>query len=238
MSRNYDSSVSVSVKASQVLRRRFIRHPIAKLGELCRTLRVSGRTVFRLLNKIGYHSSYSHAGCFYTLAGIPCFGKWGLWFYNGVGFSSHGTLRKTVIFLVEKAPAGHTHQELEAILNLRVHDTLRALVHEKCIARSEVDAVYVYVSSKPTTAKKQLENRRKLSVPTAVQPTPTAALDAARIIEVLLAVIQRPEADAVRIATRLRAQGIVLTDDDVKVVFSRYQIEKKTARFRSPRLRS
>ena len=211
MSRNYDRSVSVSVKASQVLRRRFIRHPIAKLGELCRTLRVSGRTVFRLLSKIGYHSSYSHAGRFYTLTGIPCFGKWGLWFYNGVGFSGHGTLRKTVIFLVEEAPAGHTHQELEAILNLRVHDTLRALVNEKCIARREVDAIYVYVSAEPSTAKKQLEKRRKLSVPTSVQPTPTAAPDAARIIEVLLAVIQRPEADAVRIAARLRAQGIVLT---------------------------
>lgn len=237
MGRNYDKS-SIVVECSQLLHRRFIRHPIAKLSELCRTLRVSGRTVFRLLNKVGYHSSYSHAGRFYTLTGIPRFGECGLWFYKGVGFSIHGTLRRTVIFLVEHAPTGHTHRELEAILSLRVHDTLRALVNEKRIARCEVDAVYVYVSAKPTVANKQLEKRSKLSVPIAVRPPHTAVLDAARVIEVLLAVIQRPEAEAVKIAARLRAQGIALTDNEVKEVFVRYQVEKKTAQFRSPRLRS
>src|SRR4030042_3439012 len=86
----------------------FFRHRlIARLDELRRTLDVSGRTVFRVLDRMGYLSSYSHAGKYYTLARIPSFDTEGLWAHSGVLFSSHGTLRNTVVYLVKNAPAGH-----------------------------------------------------------------------------------------------------------------------------------
>ena len=82
----------------------FFRHrPIALLDELRRVLRTSGRTVFRILGRMGYLSSYSHAGKYYTLAKTPSFDADGLWTHWGVLFSIHRTLRNTIVHLVTKA---------------------------------------------------------------------------------------------------------------------------------------
>src|SRR4030042_5559512 len=122
----------------------FFRHRlIARLDELERTLDSSGRTVFRVLGKMGYLSSYSHAGKYYTLARIPSFDADGLWAHSGVLFSSHGTLRNTVVYLVKNAPAGHTHAELQGRLSLRVYDTLHDLVAGREISRADIERLYL-----------------------------------------------------------------------------------------------
>ena len=56
----------------------------------------SRRSLFRDLARVGYLSSYTHAGRYYTLKEIPVFDEHGLWFYQGIGFSHAGTLKATV----------------------------------------------------------------------------------------------------------------------------------------------
>jgi hypothetical protein len=60
----------------------------------------SRRSVFRDLTTIGYLSSYTHTGRYYTLVHIPEFDEHGLWFFQGVGFSKAGTLKSTITELV------------------------------------------------------------------------------------------------------------------------------------------
>jgi len=98
------------------------------LDELRGLLQVSGRTVFRILRRMEYLSSYSRAGRYYTLTKIPSFDTDGLWAHSGVLFSHHRTLRNTIVHPATKAEAGHTHAELQHRLRLRVHDTLHDLV--------------------------------------------------------------------------------------------------------------
>jgi len=107
---------------------RFQRRSIADLPDLRRLLSASGRTVLRALEGLGYHTSFSHTGRYYTLQGIPRFDALGLWFCEDIGFSAEGTLRATIVRLVEHTPAGYTHEELSSVLRLRVHDTLLDLV--------------------------------------------------------------------------------------------------------------
>lgn len=236
MSRNIDRYGSAA-DALALLRRRFKRHPVAELEDLCRTVRRSGRTVFRALEKLGYHSSYSHAGRYYTLRTVPRFDGRGLWFCGEVRFSAHGTLRATIVVLIKQAPAGHTHEELEVILGLRVHDTLRSLVEAKQIGRERIEAVYVYVDSDPGRAAEQLERRRRpaRAEPGGGAPTPPPPLDLARVVDVLLAVIHAPRDDARTIAARLRAAGLAVEVEQVEAVFAQYALGKKTARSRSRR---
>jgi hypothetical protein len=80
--------------------------------------------VFRRLKAIGYRSSFNHAGRYYTLADVPQFNQWGLWFHRHVGFSCTGTLKATVVALVEGSAAGMTPKELLALLKLPVANTL------------------------------------------------------------------------------------------------------------------
>src|SRR5512136_305260 len=146
----------------QVLTRLFQRQSVADLPTLCATLKTSSRmSVFRRLSALGYFSSYSHAGRYYTLRDITQFDLDGLWQYQGVGFSRDGSLKATVTRLVEDSEAGHTHPELHARLEVRVHNTLLDLVRGQRIGRESVSGRYLYVSANPARAESQLNLRQR-----------------------------------------------------------------------------
>jgi len=210
----------------------FRRRLIAQLNELERTLDASGRTVFRVLGKMGYLSSYSHAGKYYTLAQIPSFDADGLWAHSGVLFSRHGTLRNTVVYLVKNAQAGHTHAELRDRLRLRVHDTLHDLVTAREIARAPIEHLYLYVSAEPGRAAAQIAERQRLIT---APPRPGPLPDAAVVIEVLLAVIHSPKPDIAGITALMRVQGKTITPEQIEAVWAHYDLGKKNRASRRSR---
>ena len=220
--------MEVRVDYAGVIERLFRHKAVATVDDIRRALDVTSRTtVLKALRAVGYFSSYSHAGRYYTLGDIPNFDPQGLWFYGVVRFSLHGTLRATVVYLVQCAPAGHTHDELQIRLGLRAHDTLRSLVQSKLIARESIDAHYVYVDADPKVAAAQLARRRQAQPPLAT-PAPIPPLDPARTIEVLVAMIHAPSDDARTLAARLKASGVEVSEKQVESVFVKYAV-KKTA---------
>ena len=81
----------------QAVRALFQKRPVTHLEVLFHALDTRSRmSVFRRLRDMGYFTSYTHNGRYYTLADIPEFDEYGLWRYQEVGFSQHGTLRATV----------------------------------------------------------------------------------------------------------------------------------------------
>jgi hypothetical protein len=171
-----------------------------------------------------------------TLRSIPTFDAHGLWFYGEIRFSKHGTLRATLVFLVRQAPEGYTHEELEALVGLRVHNTLRSLVEAQEIGRERVAAVFMYVDSDPSRAAAQLDRRRRRTAK--VAPAPAQAetqhgLDLAQVVDVLLAVIRYPRRDEQGLATYLGTNGIQVSAKQVEEILTRYAVKKKTARSRS-----
>lgn len=125
----------------------FQERKIATLDELRDSLGTEARmTVFRTLRRLGYYSSYSHRGGFYTLHGIPVFDRLGLWSFQGVRFSSRGNLLRTAKALVENVDAGYTAAELESTLQVEVKHSLLQLVRRNLIQRRRDDRGYVYVS--------------------------------------------------------------------------------------------
>ena len=215
-------------EARRRLERLFRRKPIADLATIQRILDTTSRTtVFRVLSEIGYLTSYSHAGRYYTLQEIPHFGAEGLWSHGEVLFSTYRTLRATITQFVKNAPAGQTHGELRDRLRLRVHDTLRQLAQAKQIGRVPFEHLFVYVSAKPTTARAQQIQRRRLLEST----TPPVLLPPlAVIIEVLLDVIHNARTDPAGVVARLSARNVIVTLPQVQEVFRRHGLEKKTAR--------
>ena len=202
----------------------FQRCSIARLDELRHALDVSGRTIFRVLARMGYLSSYSDAGKYYTLSAIPSFDADDLWAHSGVFFSKHGKLRHTIVHLVNKAPGGCTHSEIQDRLRLRVYGTLHGLAAAHEIGRAEVENLYLYVSAESATAKAQIATRQRLiAEPCAPGPMP----DAAVVIEVLLAVIDSPKPYPAEIAALLQAQGKAITLEQIQAVWAHYALGKK-----------
>lgn len=135
------------VFASEVLRSFLQRKQIATLKALKQALGTgSTMTVFRKLKSLGYRTSYSHRGKYYTLAEIPQFNEYGLWSCGAVWFSREGTLLATAQRFVEQAPAGLAASELQAWLNVEVKQPLLQLYLHKRVARQVVGGVYVYFS--------------------------------------------------------------------------------------------
>jgi hypothetical protein len=223
-----EAPVAIHAEHLAALKKLYQRKPVAVLDDLRRALDTPSRTtIFRILSLAGYLTSYSDAGRYYTLKAIPKFDRQGIWLYRGIGFSAQGTLRATVIYLVENAPAGHSHEELEELLQLRVHDTLRLLVRAQALTRERWQEAYVYLSSKPQVARVQWAKRQQL----AAAARAAVVLEPSQVIAVLVDVIGHPKDDAGAVASRLRALGHSVTRDQTEAIFARYAL-KKTARSR------
>jgi arginine repressor len=62
-------------------------HKISTLDQIKKELFTnSTMTVFRKLKSLGYLSSYSHRGKYYTLESIADFDETGLWSFNSIWF--------------------------------------------------------------------------------------------------------------------------------------------------------
>ena len=111
------------------------------LGTQCRM------TVFRKLSKMGYISSYSHSGKYYSLKRIARYNKYGIWSYNSALFSKYGTLKKTIESLIDDSAKGYTASELNSILKVKVEDSLLELVKKKLLLGKKYQE-YIHISQK------------------------------------------------------------------------------------------
>jgi hypothetical protein len=157
----------------KLLRQYLRRHKIATLRELKDALRTDvGLTVFRKLKPLGYLSSYSHRGSYYTLAEIARFDDKGLWSHKTVGFSRYGTLLATAESFVNSSPQGFFATDLADILHVDVQDALRQLTEQGRLQRSEVYGRYLYTAIDPSTRRQQYLSRRTAqSVPVVANVT-------------------------------------------------------------------
>ena len=226
--------------SESALRRFFRKHYTAEISELFRLLETRSRmSVFRRLKAIGYRSSFNHAGRYYTLADVPQFDQWGLLFHRNVGFSCAGTLKATVVALVEGSAAGMTPKELLALLKLPVtntlYNTLHELRHEARIHRQALAGYPLYLSADSQRANQQLMERRQ-------QPSSRVPVSDETVIAVLVEALQsaQPLVAPSVLASRLAARGVAVTAAQVEQIFTRYGLEpeKKTADSPSRRLPS
>ena len=143
---------------------RFLRkNRIATLPQLKQLLGTEADiTVFRKLKELSYRTSYSHRGSFYTLEEIAAFDERGLWSFDSVWFSRHGTLVATAESCVTQAPAGYFASELEDFLHVPVKEPLLRLTQQDRIVRQTVSGLYLYCASNPRTRQHQVQARQVL----------------------------------------------------------------------------
>lgn len=223
--------------ARDALLRLFRRQKTADLDAVMTAIDSRSRmTAFRRLSAVGYLSSYSHAGRYYTLRDVPEFDAEGLWQHQGVLFSHAGTLKEAAARMVAQAEAGQFHRELQLRLGLRVHNTLADLVENRRVGRERLQGEYLYVSADAERAATQVARRVQIG------REPKLAderLDPVMVIEVLAEVIHGSVValDAEAVAARLAARGVAVTVAQVAEIFRRHGVGKKTAPSRSPRSR-
>ena len=225
--------ISTTNRHQAALNALFKHKRVARLPELREALGVRSRTtVFFALKTVGYYSSYSHAGRYYTLAHIPRFDDHGLWFHGQVRFSKHGTLRDTVVALVQQAPGDIPTSSCRGFWAFGFMT--------RCAIWSlpRIGAVFVYLSADGERAAEQLRYREETD--RAIAEMLRVATDE-EVVEVLVeALKEAPEIPAPElVARRLVARGIRLEPHHVEQVYEEHGLVpgKKTARHSSRRSR-
>ncbi|MFH1690418.1 MAG: hypothetical protein ABIE42_09305 [Candidatus Eisenbacteria bacterium] len=217
--------------SQQTVRALFRKSRVADLEALFGALDTRSRmSVFRRLREIGYLSSYTHTGRYYTLADIPEFDEHGLWRHEAIGFSRFGTLKATVVNRVERAEAGCMHVELEALLRVRVFSTLHRLIGASELGREMVGGTYLYVSTDDKRARRQLDTRQQqVDRETPRSPLPSDEVVLLVLVEALHASEGLPAAPIV--ASRLEERGEVVTAGQVEQIYAEFRLipGKKTA---------
>lgn len=150
-----------------------VRYPTDRLTSLLRDQKVATMpqlknalgtsvtfTVLRKLAPLGYRSSYSHCGTYYTLDSIARYDELGLWSYREIHFSRHGTLLNTAATLVTNAPAGYFTDELDSVVHVATKDALRQLVQQDRLDRRELAGRYLYCAKERQRRQEQWAARQ------------------------------------------------------------------------------
>ena len=215
-------------ESQKTLLKMFRKKYIADLDHLFRILQTNSRmSVFRRLKLMGYYTSFTHTGRYYTLQEIPKFDPWGLWFYKGIGFSRAGTLKAAVAEIVISSSAGMTPKELLSLLKIRapntLHNTLHGLVKSKHLRRHRLEGLRFYTNVDPEKAQKQIDTRQyrmqqksSLSGPVGIET----------VIAILVEALKAGEAVASpsAISANLVAQGFLVSTEQINSIFAQYGI--------------
>jgi hypothetical protein len=196
----------------------FHRQPCWMILPLAQQVNYSIPSVRRFLVKIGYFSSFTHNGRWYTLSTIPQFDARGLWFHRDIGFSRAGSLTKTLIALVDASPEGLTADQVGQTLRCRCHSVLVNLYRKGRLQREKSGRCHRYYAADPDTADRQRAHGYR------AEP---AMLPAEIAVLVLAEFIRAPESGFTELAKTVSGRTSLSIDaGQIEDLFSRHGLKK------------
>jgi hypothetical protein len=211
--------MSTKMDTTQKLVSAFNRQKCWMITPLAEQINYSIPSARRFLAKIGYYSSFTHNGRWYTLSSIPRFKQDGLWFYQKIGFSREGSLTRTLIRLIEKSSMGQTAEQIGEKLQCRCHAVLVKLYREGRLQRQKQGRSYVYLA-----ADAQIASIQRLALP----KTHIPRLPAEMAVLILAEFIRTPEAEIQQLAQTIsRRTGMLIKYEQVQMLFEYHGLKKK-----------
>lgn len=216
--------MSLDTKLGERLSTLFLEQPCWMIEPLATELRYSIPSVRRFLTEVGYYSSFSHNGGWYTLRSIPRFGQDGLWFYSDIGFSRAGSLTNTLVDLTTRSGAGMSAEQLGTKLRCRCHSVLIQLCRQGRLQRQKIGHSHVYLAIDPHIA--AVQRQTVLSV---VQfPAEIAVL-------ILVEFIRNPDSSFEQLAKAIsRKTSVAVKAAQIERLFDQHGL-KKTIRTAAPK---
>ena len=198
----------------------FKQHKVLTFVEISSLLQLSRATVRRRLKEWKVMSSYNKSGQYYTLPLVPKFNKQGLWKYEGAFFSKHGTMKNTIIHLVQISKRGLSSSELEEILGINPNSYLPQCKQLEGVRKEKYKREVVYFSSDDVIYLQQ-KGKRFPPEPTASKLPP----DAIGII-VLVELIKNPNSTPVELSAIIRQTGYEIDTQGIENLFIYHGLKK------------
>ena len=212
--------MAAATRINEQLTAFFAKQPCWMIEPLSAELKYSIPSVRRFLMAVGYYSSFTHNGKWYTLCSIPSFNREGLWFHHEIGFSRAGSLTKTLITLTANSPAGVTAEPLGEKLHCRCHAVLVQLHRKKKLQRQKAGRSFIYLAAEPRTVARQ---RQAISL----QSAQIQQLPAEIAVLILVEFIRNPEAGFAQLAKTIkRSRKVTVEVVQIERLFQQYALKK------------
>lgn len=212
--------MAAATRINEQLTAFFAKQPCWMIEPLSAELKYSIPSVRRFLMAVGYYSSFTHNGKWYTLCSIPSFNREGLWFHHEIGFSRAGSLTKTLITLTANSPAGVTAEQLGEKLHCRCHAVLVQLHRKKKLQRQKAGRSFIYLAAEPRTVARQ---RQAISL----QSAQIQQLPAEIAVLILVEFIRNPEAGFAQLAKTIkRSRKVTVEVVQIERLFQQYALKK------------
>lgn len=201
----------------------FIEKVVVTLRELSQFLNVSIRTIQRKIRQWDTIRSYDHNGGYFSLKKLATFNSYGIWEYNNIHFSKFGTLKGTLVAIINNSSHGMDASQIRDVLGMDTRSFLFQYKDVSEIKREKIGGNYVYFSSDQQQFSEQLL-KRKLDSEALAQPP----LKGSAAISVLVEAIKHPGFTSEQLSGHLHKQGIKIKPKVIQSFFAFYGIEKKT----------
>jgi hypothetical protein len=117
-----------------------------------------------------------------------------------------------------------THEELAALLAVRVHNPLLQLVREGVLCRERIGPAFVYLQVQRRSRSEQVKLRKA-----ALASRPHVRPSSQQTIAALLQLIRDPQATREQIVAGCLRGGVPVALPVVEALFARYALDKKRA---------
>jgi len=212
--------MTTSLPPTQRLVSLFGQNPCWMIQPLASEMQYSIPSVRRFLAEVGYYSSFTHNGAWYTLQSIPRFGRNGLWFFRDIGFSRAGSLTKTLTTLVTESPAGMSAEMLGETLRCRCHGVLVNLWRKGHIQRKKIGRCQVYFAADLHKAESQ---RQAWSS----QHPPRVQFSAEMAVLVLAEFIRSPDSSFEQLAEKIsQSKKVTVRPEQIEHLFDQHGLKK------------
>ena len=205
----------------------FKKKQIVTIQDLMKFSQLSLNSVKRRLSSWKTYNSYNYNGSYYVLPEIAKFNSDGIWESHGVYFSQYGTLKQTVVHLVNNSKLGLKHSELEVLLGIPCHSALSGYFKNSPHLNRELEnGRYVYFSKEPEVYLEQTQKRKEFQQSQASVKLPRDE----NAIVILVELIKHPTDTLVQLTKRVRRRGITISIDKVRNLLQYHGLFEKKVR--------
>jgi hypothetical protein len=196
---------------------------ILVIDEISQILNCTNRTAIRYLDELKVHTSYNKNGKYKVLPDVPQFNQNGLWNYHDIFFSKYGTLKQTVISLINDSEKGFTSFEIENIVKISSRTFLSNLQKKINLNREKINGRFVYFSTDKNVYENQKQKRLECDLNSKIINFPSSE----EAIIILVEKIKKPELDINEISEILNKKGYLIFPNTIRKFFEHHSILKK-----------
>lgn len=215
---------SLKISKEKSLLNFFKKKQVVTIQDLMEFSQLSLSSVKRRLSSWRAYSSYNYNGSYYVLPEIAKFNSDGIWESHGIYFSQHGSLKQTIVHLVNNSELGLVSKELEVLLGISSRCVLSSYFKNSSLLNRELEnGRYIYFSKEPEVYLEQTQKRKEFQQSQAKEKLPRDENSTIILVEL----IKHPTDTLVQLTKRVRRRGITVSIDKVRNLLQSHGLLKK-----------